>query len=35
MAGVLAGVGFSVLESSNLSGGIAALTVARWGTDDG
>jgi demethylmenaquinone methyltransferase/2-methoxy-6-polyprenyl-1,4-benzoquinol methylase len=29
MAGVLAGVGFSVLESSNLSGGIAALTVAR------
>lgn len=31
MAGVLAGVGFSVLESSNLSGGIAALTVARRG----
>jgi demethylmenaquinone methyltransferase/2-methoxy-6-polyprenyl-1,4-benzoquinol methylase len=31
MTGVLAGVGFSVLESNNLSGGIAALTVARRG----
>jgi demethylmenaquinone methyltransferase/2-methoxy-6-polyprenyl-1,4-benzoquinol methylase len=29
MAGVLAGEGFSMLESSDLSGGIAALTVAR------
>jgi demethylmenaquinone methyltransferase/2-methoxy-6-polyprenyl-1,4-benzoquinol methylase len=29
MAGVLAGEGFSLLESSDLSGGIAALTVAR------
>ena len=31
MAGVLAEEGFSVLESSDLSGGIAALTVARRG----
>jgi hypothetical protein len=29
MAGVLAGEGFSMVESSDLSGGIAALTVAR------
>ena len=29
MAGVLAGEGFSMLESIDLSGGIAALTVAR------
>ena len=29
MAGVLTGEGFSMLESSDLSGGIAALTVAR------
>jgi demethylmenaquinone methyltransferase/2-methoxy-6-polyprenyl-1,4-benzoquinol methylase len=31
MARVLAGAGFSVLESSNLSGGVAALTVAQRG----
>jgi len=29
MAGVLVGEGFSMLESNDLSGGIAALTVAR------
>ena len=31
MARALAGEGFSMLESSTLSGGIAALTVARRG----
>jgi demethylmenaquinone methyltransferase/2-methoxy-6-polyprenyl-1,4-benzoquinol methylase len=31
MAGVLAGEGFAVVESGDLSGGIAALTVARRG----
>ena len=30
MAEVLVGQGYTVLESRDLSGGIAALTVARW-----
>ena len=31
MAEVLVGQGYAVLESRDLAGGIAALTVARWG----